>query len=84
MTDHVTDATDDADRRAIIAELKQRIDDYGGLDLFVRDHPDLDKRNVGKHLTKQLATLPQLLKYLHYLGVPQGEFFESAERRTRE
>lgn len=72
-----------ADDRAIIAELNDRVRAFGGLDAFVRAHPDLDKRNVGKHLTHQLPTLPILMKYLGYLGVPWGEFFDSANRRTQ-
>jgi hypothetical protein len=66
---------------AIITELRERIDAAGGLNVFVREHPDLDKRNVGKHITKQLPTLPALLKYLSYLGVTWEEFFAASARR---
>lgn len=70
------------DDEALAAELAARIEAYGGLNAYCRDF-DVDKRNFARYLKgSRVPGTPQLMQILRNLGVPFGEFFESADRRT--
>lgn len=71
-----------SDTDAIIAELRERIDAFGGLTKFIKAHPDLDRRNVWKHTTTQLPKTDILMMYITYLGITRAEFFASVDERT--
>lgn len=71
------------DAEAITAELNERVAAYGGINAYCRDF-DLDKRNFNRYLTGRQMQTPELMRHLRNMGVPIGEFMESAVARTLE
>lgn len=72
------------DDEAIVAELIDRVDAFGGMYEYCRTF-GVDKRNFSRYYKdRRLPDTHYLLEIIRNLDVPLSDFFASADKRTRD